>query len=201
MRVHFRVVLCSALAAFIVGCGQTTAPFVWVDAMPLPPVSAGTDYIIGVGDLLSVQVWEQEKMSTKARVRTDGKISIPFLYDVVVVNKTPGDVARELEVALKPYMLVPKVNVVVDEPRPLTVSVIGQVARPGQYVVDRAAGISQVLAAAGGLSAFAHKDRIFVIREVDQKQERIRFKYESLTGAIGAASKFRVQNGDVVVVE
>ncbi len=116
MRVHFRIVFCTALVALVVGCG-TTAPFVWVDAVTLPPASASGDYVIGVGDLLSVQVWEQDKMSTKARVRTDGKISIPFLYDVAVVNKTPSDVAHELEVALKPYMLVPKVNVVVDEPR------------------------------------------------------------------------------------
>ena len=140
-------------------------------------------------------------MATKGRVREDGKISFPLLHDVAVAGKTPDTVARDLETGLKPYMLAPRVNVVVEERKPLTVSVLGQGGRPGQYVMERGAGVAQVLAAAGGLSAFAHKDRIFVMREWGQKQERVRFRFQSLTDVSSAAAKFRVQGGDVIVVE
>jgi polysaccharide export outer membrane protein len=167
----------------------------------LPPRAETTEYLIGPGDLLSIQVWEQDKMSTKGRVRVDGRMSIPFLHDVTVAGKTPSAVARELQEALKPYVLVPVVNVVVEEPQAQTVSVLGQVGRPGQYVMGREAGVAQVLAAAGGLSPFAHKDRIFVLRDMGQGRQRIRLRYESLVEASSAAAKFRVQGGDVVVVE
>ena len=78
----------------------------------------------------------------------------------------------------------------------------GDVARPGGYPVANAGTrLTAVIAAAGGLSPFAHKDRIFVMRGVGQTQQRVRFKYESVVGAVGAAATFRVQGGDVVVVE
>lgn len=201
MIIQARVAVLAPVLVFIAGCGHV-APFVWVDSLTVPPAGAeARDYVIGAGDLLSIQVWEQDKMSTKGRVRDDGKISFPLLHDVSVAGKTPNTVADELEAALKPYMLVPKVNVAVEEARPLTVSVIGQVARPGQYVIERGAGVAQVLAAAGGLSVFAHKDRIFVVRESGQKHERIRFRFDTLTDASREGGKFRVQRGDMVVVE
>ena len=200
MRIQFLVAVLGALLMPVAGCGHAT-PFVWVDALKLPPEAGVGEYLIGPGDLLSIQVWEQEKMSTKGRVREDGKISFPLIPDVAVAGKTPDAAARDLEAALKPYMLAPKVNVVVEERKPLTVSVLGQVGRPGQYVMDRGAGVAQVLAAAGGLTPFAHKDRIFVLRQGGQTQDRIRFTFQSLTSASGAAAKFRVQSGDVVVVE
>lgn len=200
MRIRSRVVVLVTLLAPFAGCGHV-APFVWVDSLNLPPRAETTEYLIGPGDLLSIQVWEQDRMSSRGRVRVDGRISIPFLHDVAVAGKTPSAVARELQEALKPYVLVPVVNVVVEEPQAQTVSVLGQVGRPGQYVMGREAGVAQVLAAAGGLSPFAHKDRIFVLRDMGQGRQRIRLRYESLVEASSAAAKFRVQGGDVVVVE
>ena len=200
MKIQSRLAVLAPLLAFVAGCGHV-APFVWVDSLNPPRPAETGEYLIGPGDLLSIQVWEQEKMSTKGRVREDGKIAFPLLHDVAVAGKTPDAVAGELEAGLKPYMLAPRVNVVVEERKPLTVSVLGQVGRPGQYVMERGAGVAQVLAAAGGLSPFAHKDRIYVLREWGQRQDRIRFRFQSLTEASSAASKFRVQGGDVVVVE
>jgi polysaccharide export outer membrane protein len=198
LRIQFAVL--ATLVALLPGCAHN-APFVWVESLSPAQGEATSDYVIAPGDLVSIQVWEQEKMLTRARVRDDGKISLPLLHDVAIGGKTPDAAAIELEAALKPYMLTPKVNVVVEERKPITVSALGQVSKPGQYVMDRGAGVAQVLAAAGGLTAFAHKDRIFVLRETAQKQQRVRFTFESLTGSSGPAMKFRVQSGDVVVVE
>ena len=202
MRIHPRVAALSAvlsLVSVLAGCGHV-APFVWVDSLTRPASAETGDYLIRPGDLLSIQVWEQEKMSTKGRVRADGKLSVPLLRDVAVAGKTPAVVTSELEAALKPFMLAPRVNVVVEELRPLTVSALGHVSRPGQYVMEQGAGVAQVLAAAGGLSPFAHKDRIFLLRGAD-RPERIRFRFQSLTDPSSLAARFRVQSGDVVVVE
>ena len=193
------LVTLAALAVLVGGCGHM-APFVWVDSLNLQSTVEADEYLIAAGDLLNIQVWEQDKMSTKGRVRADGKISLPLLHDVTVAGKTPAEVAGELEAGLKPYILAPVVNVVVEEPHPLNVSVLGKVARPGQYVMARGAGVAQVLATAGGPTAFARKDRIFVLR-ASGPQQRIRFRYESLVQASKAAMKFKVRDGDVIFVD
>ena len=60
--------------------------------------------------------------------------------------------------------------------------------------------MAQALAAAGGLTNFAHKDRIFVVRSTP-KPVRIHFTYDALTRKVGPASAFRLKPGDVIVVE
>lgn len=188
------VALCGACAA------RSTAPYVWADEWPEPPQTDG-EYVIGVGDALNVQVWEQEKMSAVVRVRSDGMVSLPFLNDVPASGLTPVALARDLEGRLKPFIVAPRVLVAVDDARPLSVSVLGQVATPGLHSLTPGAGVAQALAAAGGLRDFAKKDRIFVVRTAGEQAQRIRMTWDAVTAGLGVAGRFRLRTGDVVVVE
>lgn len=175
-------------------------PYVWVDEWREPrPVSKG-EYVIGVGDLLNVLVWDQEKMSARVRVRSDGRVSLPFLDDVPVAGRTPVALARSLEERLKQFIVTPQVTVVVDEAKPLSVSVLGQVREPGLYDLEPGARVAQALAAAGGLKDFARKDRIFLLRSGDGTT-RIRMTYEDVTARTGRAFSLLLRSGDIVVVE
>lgn len=191
------------LVAGAVGCASAAqGPFVWVDEMKdLGNPSPAGDYVIGPGDGLSVQVWEQEKMSAHVRVRSDGQISLPFLNDVPAAGKSPVDLARDVEQRLKSFIVSPSVTVAVDEAMPLKVSVLGEVGEPGLHNLDPGAGVAQALAAAGGLKEYAHKDRIFVLRQGANPPQRIRMTYAALTGSEGRAPSLRLRSGDVVVVE
>lgn len=186
--------LCSACAS------RSAAPFVWADQWKEPPQADG-EYVIGIGDTLNVQVWEQEKMSAIVRVRSDGMVSLPFLNDVPASGMTPVLLARDLETRLKPYIVSPRVLVAVDDARPLSVSVLGQVATAGLHSLSPGAGVAQALAAAGGLRDFAKRDRIFVVRTIDEKPLRIRMTWDDITAGQGVAGRFRLRTGDVVVVE
>ena len=185
------------------GCSSATkGPFVWVDALPPTETAAPLgQYVIGPGDALNIQVWDQDKMSAHARVRSDGQISLPFLNDVTAAGKTPVTLARDLEARLKNLIVTPQVTVAVEEPMPLRISVLGEVLEPGLHNIDPGAGVAQALAAAGGLKEFAHKDRIFVLREGSTPPQRIRMTYQALTGVQGRAASLRLRPGDVVVVE
>ena len=68
------------------------------------------------------------------------------------------------------------------------------------YALPPSAGVLQALAAAGGLTQYASKDKIFVVRETPSRA-RIRFEFEQLTQAGGKAATFRLRLGDIVVVE
>ena len=192
-----------ALAPALSGaCASTTsnAPFVWASEYQEPPATEG-EYVIGIGDALTVQVWEQEKMSASVRVRSDGKVSLPFLNDVPAAGMTPVKLARNLEEQLRPFIVSPRVLVAVDEARPLSVSVLGQVGTPGLHALLPGAGVAQALAAAGGLKDFAKKNRIFVVRPDGAEPLRIRMTWDDVTAGLGVTGRFRLRTGDVVVVE
>jgi polysaccharide export outer membrane protein len=171
-----------------------------VDQLKLDPVATTPEYIIRPGDMLSVLVYSDEKASGRGRVRPDGRISLPLLNDVEAAGKTPLKLAADIETSLKTLLINPRVTVSVEESTPLSISVLGEVEKPGQQALQHEAGVADALAAAGGLTRFAHKDRIYVVR-TQPEPARIHFTYEALTRATGAAGLFRLRAGDVIVVE
>jgi polysaccharide export outer membrane protein len=191
--------LAVALAWLLVGCHHVD-PFVWVDDLPAPP-AAGQEYVISPGDVISIRVWNQDGMSAKARVRSDGKISLPFVNDVEAAGFTPSVLAQQIQTRVKDFLVNPVVSVSLEEIKPLSVSLLGEVSKPGMYPMEPGAGVLHALATAGGLTEYAHKNRIYVLRESGGKTDRIRFDYATLTHAQGRAAEFRLRTGDVVVVE
>ncbi|MEO6236665.1 MAG: polysaccharide biosynthesis/export family protein [Vicinamibacterales bacterium] len=192
-------ILIVASLAGAAACGSTGGAIPVELYKSLPDQSAG-EYLINVGDTLSIQVWDQPQMSGRMRVRNDGRVSLPFVNDAVAAGKSPSKLAADLESGLKSVVLNPKVTVVVEESKPLTISILGEVSKPGPQPLERDTGVAQALAAAGGLTTFAHKDRIFVVRTVPEPA-RIHFTYEGLTRKVGAASAFKLRPGDVIIVE
>jgi polysaccharide export outer membrane protein len=208
MRARWTVIslLVGSLGVFLPACASAGGSIEVEQLKDEPDARASSDeYVINIGDVLSIQVWEQEKMSGRMRVRSDGRISLQLLNDVDAAGKTPVKLARDLEAGLKSIILNPMVTVVVEESKPptLTISVLGEVAKSGVQLLEPGAGVAQALAAAGGLTPFAHKDRIFVLRTGPQTSTptRIHFTYDALTRSVGKASQFQLRSGDVVVVE
>lgn len=197
----------SALALLTVltampGC-KTSGDYVWVDEFPKTPQVTDREYVIQAGDTISVRVWGQDNLSSRSRVRPDGKISLPYVPEVQAAGVTPSVLSKKIQASLKDLLVNPVVTVTLDEQRPLQVSVLGEVARPGSFVLDQNPGVLQAIAMAGGMTPFANKDAIMVIRQRPEggAPQRIRFTYEALTQIKGRAAAFRLQGGDVVVVE
>lgn len=192
-------VLAAAVAAAALSACSGAGRYIWVDQYK--PAAEPGAYVIGAGDLLSVRVYGQEAMSSKVRVRSDGRVSLPFLSDVEAAGYTPAVLSAQLGARLKDVLHQPVVTVAVEEMRPRTVSVLGEVGRPGLYPLEPGAGMLQALAAAGGLTEYAKKDRIFVVRRAEGGPLRIRIAYDALSRAEGRAATFELTPGDVVVVE
>lgn len=177
--------------------------FIWVDDYREPQVQADENYTIRKGDLLNINVWNQAGISSRIRVRDDGRISLPLVNDVEALGQTPPALARLLEQRLKDLVANPVVTVIVDEAQPIKVSMLGEVRSPGPKQLEAGSGLLQALSAASGFSDYAREDAIYVLRKQPgyEKPVRIRFTYEALTRSEGSASSFRLKTGDVVVVE
>jgi polysaccharide export outer membrane protein len=199
--------LCSALSSSLValtalalasaGCG-TTAPFVWVDAVPAT-AEAATDVVIRDGDTITVRVFNQDPLSTKEKVRPDGKIVIPAVGEIMVRGKKPAQLGKEVEDKLKAILQAPSVTISVEQNTQMNVSVVGEVKNSGIFQLEPTANVLTAVAAAGGLTDYADGEKIFVIRK--GMPQRVRFKWNDLRGAESHAVGFVLRPGDTVVVE
>ena len=162
-------------------------------------------YVIGPDDVLDVAVWGNTEISRTVPVRPDGRISLPLLNDIQAAGLTPMELRDKVATALRPYMPEPSVSVLVREIHSVKVTIIGDVKTPGRYEIKDRATVLDVLAMAGGLTEFADRDAIVVLRQDAGRTRQLRFDYGKLTsknpnGVNGAALNFCVKAGDAVVV-
>jgi polysaccharide biosynthesis/export protein len=181
-------------------CGPSGS-YTWFSQLPsgewAPPAG---DYILGAGDAIDVRVYDQENLSLQAKIREDGKLSMPFVGEIVAAGKPPAALARELEQHLKAFIVAPRVTLNVVDSVPISVSVMGEVATRGTVTARPPLTLLQALAQSGGLSDYADDEAIFVIRRTPSFR-RIRFRYDDLVQNVGGAATFALRTGDVVVVE
>jgi polysaccharide export outer membrane protein len=127
-------------------------------------------------------------------------VSLLLIGDVEVKGTRPSALKAELEGRLKDYIVSPNVVVNLDEAQPVVVLLFGEVGHPGAVPLEQDTRLAHALAAAGGLSDFASRDSVFVVRS-EPKPLRIRFRYESIYRNIDGAGEFRLRRGDIVEVE
>ncbi|MGH9749713.1 MAG: polysaccharide biosynthesis/export family protein, partial [Candidatus Polarisedimenticolia bacterium] len=161
--------------------------------------AAGGEYRIGPEDRIKVTVWKNEALSAEVPVRPDGMISLPLLNDVPAAGLTPMELREGLVRRLAEYVPNAEVSVIVLEVRNPRVSILGEVARPGRYDLRSRTTVLDLLALAGGLTEFAARSRILVLRRAGDRVERIRFDYDRALQD-GSDGNFDLRPGDIVLV-
>ncbi|HVJ94441.1 MAG TPA: polysaccharide biosynthesis/export family protein [Labilithrix sp.] len=187
----------AVVVATLAAC--STGPYVWVDSLPQTPTNSPDSVLIQDGDVVNVRVFNQEPLSTREKVRADGKISMPVIGEVMARGQRPAQLAADIQERLKAVVVAPSVTVTLEAGTELKVSVLGEVRNAGIYQLDPGANVLQALAAAGGLSEYAERDKIFVVRRA--LPERVRFDYKNLRSGDARSIGFALQPGDIVVVE
>jgi polysaccharide export outer membrane protein len=166
------------------------------------------NYVIGPEDVLDIAVWDNAQITRTVPVRPDGKISLPLLNDVQAAGLTPMQLREALTTALAEYIPRSAVSVLVREVHSFKVAVIGQVKTPGRYELKDRATVLDVLAMAGGLTEYASRSRIVVLREEPGGTKQIPFPFDKLTAKnratngskTGGQQNLCLHPGDVVLV-
>jgi protein involved in polysaccharide export with SLBB domain len=126
------------------------------------------EYVIGSGDLISIDVFDVKELSRDVRVSQTGTIGIPLVpVRLHVAGLTETQAEQKIAEVLEANGLVthPEVNVTVKERKSKPITIVGAVAHPLVYQADRQVTLLEVLAEAGGLSNDAG-DEVIVTRPV-----------------------------------
>jgi polysaccharide export outer membrane protein len=127
-----------------------------------------------------------------------GYINIPIIGEVYCVGKTRHELAREIETKIieEGYMTEPSVNVRFAN---LTISVLGEVNKPGRYTINRdQMTILEAIALAGDLTIYGLRDDIAVVREVEGKN--IVTKLDIRSSEIFSSPCYYLEQNDIVIV-
>lgn len=138
---------------------QTQAPVTPAASTPAqtaavpPAATAPAGYKIGVDDVIEADVLGQTDFKTRARVQSDGTVTLPYLGAVPVIGDTAITLAEKLTKLLKAggYYAKPIVSVEIVGFVSNYVTVLGQVTSSGLQPVDRGYHVSEIIARAGGL--------------------------------------------------
>jgi polysaccharide export outer membrane protein len=163
-----------------------------------PQETTPGEYRIGAEDLLYIAVWKNDTLSRQVPVRPDGMISLPLLNDVRAEGMTPMELRDDLARRLSKFMPAPEVSVIVQEVHSPKASVLGEVVHPGRYDLKGPTTVLDLLAVAGGLTEFASKSRIVVLRDGGPRVKHIRFNYDKAME--DGDANFVLRPGDIVLV-
>lgn len=173
-------------------------------ALMIPSLANGDNppYQINPGDILQVFVWNEKELTQEVLVRPDGTISLPLAGQINAGGLPVTEVEKNLTAALTRFMNDnPSVTVAVKETRGFNVYVLGKVNKPGLFPMYQPTDVSQALAMAGGLNAFAAENSINVLRrDKNGTQRAIEFRYGDVKEGRKLETNILLQSGDVVVV-
>jgi len=174
------------------------APPLW--AADQPPITTTQDYIIGPGDVLDISVWNNEALTKAVTVLPDGKIHFPLIGEIVVGGKTLVDLEKELKTKIHPFVPDPELSVMVQQVNSMLIYMIGKVNRPGRFALNTNINVLQALTMAGGLNAFAKRNKIKIFREEKDKTVILPFEYDEVTEGKNLEQNVELRRGDIVVV-
>ena len=194
-RLFAAVLLCGSLSATL--WAEDEKKIKTADAATAAIVRArATPFLIGPEDILDVQVWKNVELSRTVPVRPDGKVSLPLVNDIQAAGLTATELRDQLTTRLSEFIPSPEVAVIVREVHSVKVTVMGMVRIPGRYEVKSPATVLELIGQAQGLTDFANRDRIIVIR---QNGERVPFNYRKVVNG-SETDNFFVRAGDIIFV-
>jgi len=166
-------------------------------------MAAGSEYLVGQGDVLKVTVYDHPDLSSTVRVNNDGTINFPLVGTLQVEGISVSQVGERVADALADgYIVNPQVAVFVEEFRSRKVIVMGQVKNPGLYELRGPTSLLELISKAGGLNPDAGETVNITRRpDADGGQEKlIKVDLKTLTQGGDSENDVAILDGDSVFV-
>lgn len=184
----------------------------WPERVAVEPEVNRAPYTLGVGDRIGIEIFDLPEFSDDYQIPVGGTLNLPLIGQVNLVGLT---LAESSEVLRDRYLSVlkdPIITVTLITPRPLNVSILGEVRRPGSYAIEltqvglgnqvtnQYPTLTQAIEQAGGITLAADLSRVQVRRD-DQGGDRIiKIDLEKFLQGERRGQALQVRDGDTIFV-
>jgi polysaccharide biosynthesis/export protein len=169
---------------------------------PAESAEKAEGYRLGPGDTVKITVYRSPDLTTEADITRAGTVNFPLIGRIKLSGLTRTEGERLIAERLRKGQFIkrPHVNVLVTQYRSQQVSVFGEVNKPGMYPLERTSTVTDVLAAAGGISAKGSKV-VTLIRPVPTgAAKRYQVDLNTIFGNGDASHNVKVMRGDIIHV-
>ncbi len=154
-------------------------------------------FILGAEDQISVMIYGSPEFSGGHMIRPDGKITVPFLGDVVAAGFTPLELSSSIKERLKKYIVDPDVSVSVTQVNSKRYYIQGEVGHTGGFPLLVPTKVLEALVNAGGFKDFANQKKIVIMRVTG---ERLNFNYKEVIQGKKMDQNIYLKPGDIIIV-
>lgn len=171
--------------------------------LSIASLPSAQDYMVGEGDVLRITVYDNPDLTTVARVTGEGDIIFPLIGQVKVGGLVISEIANRIsEMLADGYIINPQVSVFIEEYRSKKTVIMGQVEKPGLYVLHGQTTFLELLSKAGGLAKDAGETAI-IKRKSEQavsNENRIEVDLKRLIEEGDLTYDVPIMDGDSVYV-
>lgn len=191
-----------AFACVVIGCKPTLPVYEYAKE----PDPRKTELVLGVGDVIGINVWDNAPFNTEATIRPDGTITMPLVGDIKATGETPTTLKNIIGAKIATYVKLQgqgtdQITVAVRQWRSYRFTISGEVVRTGVFTSDTYVTVAEALAMAGGLTRFAKRGEVKLLRRnKDGTQRSIPLDYDMLaSGARLDMNIFVLPNDSIYV--
>lgn len=201
-----KAVALAMVLATLSACGATRdknltynpAQFTAPDALPVAQTLSA--YKLGVGDTITVTVFNVDSLSGERQVDAAGNINMPLIGTVFAADKTAPELEKELTAALGArYLQNPQVTVALKNAVARTVTVDGSVAQPGIYPIADKTTLLKTIAMARGTAQGANPKKVVVFRQINGQRNAAAFDLTSIRDGVDPDPT--IYANDIVIVD
>lgn len=206
MKVHW--VLFGCIALMLAGSAKISAQGNAVNQTPgtavsqAPLANVPENYILSPSDIILVKVFEDPDLDSQYRISQDGTINFPLIGLVKVSGESVSQAAVTIrDRLLKGYLRNPQVRVNVIQYAKRFITVLGQVQKPGSYILpdEQHIDLLQAIAMAGGFTRLADEGKVLIRRNVNGVDSVIQINVRAQTKNT-SAELFEVLPDDKITV-
>jgi polysaccharide export outer membrane protein len=200
MKKMYLVISACLFLTLLAGCSSNKS----VQAPAAADAAVLSEYKIGVGDALVINVWRNPELSLNVPVRPDGKISMPLIGDVAAADLTTDQLSQNITKSLTTFIRSPQVTVIVANPSSSDfqrrVRITGAVSNPQSIPYREGMTVLDLVLLAGGPNQFASANKAKLYRKVGGELKIYPIKLDDLINDGEVETNYSLQPSDIVTV-
>tara|TARA_Y100001936_G_scaffold68713_1_gene67709 strand:+ start:883 stop:2688 length:1806 start_codon:yes stop_codon:yes gene_type:complete len=164
---------------------------------PTDSIAISSSYVLGPGDSLEINLYGNEDLTTEAYISREGELFIPLLGPVNLIGLTFEEANTLLQNKVRSRLIGTEISISLKELRSISIYLLGEAYKPGQYLMSALSTVTNALFVAGGVNKNGSLRNIQI-----KRNNKVIAEYDFydflLKGQLG--SDVKLQDGDIIFI-